>query len=113
MHAMQTTVATMIGSTPGAMAFSSDMFLNILLIDYWKAITAQRKQHVNDNLSCVNKKQCQYDYVSGRKVLKKVHDPAKLGVRTSGPYIIEHVHVNVTLSIELRPGVTECINIRR
>ncbi len=48
----------------------------------------------------------------GQKVLKKVHDPAKLGVRTTGPYNIEHTHVNGTLTIELRPGITEHINIR-
>eukprot|EP00957_Ditylum_brightwellii_P003158 240393-Ditylum_brightwellii.AAC.1 len=89
------------------------MFLNIPLIADWKAITSRREQHVHNNLRCANKKQRQYDYASGQKVLKKVHDPMKLGVRNSGPYIIERVHVNGTLSIELRPGVTECINIRR
>jgi hypothetical protein len=113
MHAMRTTVATTLGSTPGALAFSRDMFLNIPLIADWKAITARREQHVNDNLRRANKKRRQYDYASGQKVLKKVHDPTKLGVRTSGPYTIERVHVNGTLSIELRPGVTERINIRR
>ena len=29
MHAMQTTVATTLGSTPGALAFAQDMFLNM------------------------------------------------------------------------------------
>eukprot|EP00957_Ditylum_brightwellii_P148300 11291023-Ditylum_brightwellii.AAC.1 len=57
MNAMQTTVATMLGSTPGVLAFSRDMFLNITLIADWKAITACRKQHVNDNLCRANKKQ--------------------------------------------------------
>ena len=89
------------------------MFLNIPLTADWKAITAQRKQHVNDNLRCANKKQRQYDYASGQKVLKKVHNPTKLGVRTSGPYTIECFHVNGTLTIELHPSVTKRINIRR
>ena len=31
MYAMQTMVTTTIGSTPGAIAFSRDMFLNVLL----------------------------------------------------------------------------------
>jgi hypothetical protein len=31
-HAMQTTVASTLGSTPGALAFAQDMFLNMLLI---------------------------------------------------------------------------------
>eukprot|EP00957_Ditylum_brightwellii_P017070 1287687-Ditylum_brightwellii.AAC.1 len=89
------------------------MFLNIPLIADWKAITACREQHVNDILCRVNKKQRQYDYALGQKVLKKVHNPTKLGVRTSGPYIIDRVHVSGTLSIELHPGVTERINIRK
>eukprot|EP00957_Ditylum_brightwellii_P160483 12217465-Ditylum_brightwellii.AAC.1 len=78
MHAMQTTIATMLGSSPGALAFSRDMFLHISLITDWKAITACCKQHINDNLHRANKKQHQYDYVSGQKVLKKVHNPTKL-----------------------------------
>ena len=54
-----------------------------------------------------------YDYMMNQKVLKKLHDPTKLGLRTSGPYKMTKVHVNGTLTIELRAGVTERINIRR
>ncbi|KAL7525212.1 hypothetical protein ACHAXR_000905, partial [Thalassiosira sp. AJA248-18] len=68
---------------------------------------------VNENLRRANRKRRQYDYAPGQQVLKKVHDPAKLGVRTAGPYTIERVHVNGTVTIELRQGVTERINIRR
>jgi hypothetical protein len=50
MHAMQTTVATTVGSTPGALAFAQDissgslafargMFLKVPLITDWQAIT--------------------------------------------------------------------------
>ena len=113
MHAMRTTVATTLGSTPGALAFSRDMFLNIPLVADWQAIAARREQLVNDNLRRANKKRRQYDYASGQKVLKMVHDPTKLGVRTSGPYTIERVHVNGTITIQLRPGITERINICR
>ena len=113
MHAMRTTIATTLGSTPGALAFSRDMFLNIPLIADWQAIAKHREHHVNENLRRANRKRRQYDYATGQKVLKKVHDPTKLGVRTSGPYTIERVHVNGTVTIELRPGVSERINIRR
>ncbi len=37
-HAMQTTVATTLGSTPGALAFAQNMFLNMPLIADWQAI---------------------------------------------------------------------------
>jgi hypothetical protein len=35
MHAMQTTIATTLGSTLGALAFAQDMFLNVPLIADW------------------------------------------------------------------------------
>ena len=39
MHAMRVMTATTLGSTPGALAFSRDMFLNVPLITDWHAIT--------------------------------------------------------------------------
>ena len=113
MHAMHTMVATTLGSTPGALASSRDMFLNLPLIADWKAIASRRKHHVNENLCQTNRKRHQYDYAPSQQVLKKVHDPTKLGVRTTGPYTIDSVHVNGNVSIILHPSVTKCINIRR
>ncbi len=113
MHAMQTTVATTLGSTPGALAFAQDMFLKVPLIADWQAIARTCEHHLNENLQWANRKQRQYDYAPGQQVLKKVHDPTKLGVRTKGPFTIEHVHVNGNLTILLCEGITECINIRR
>jgi hypothetical protein len=49
----------------------------------------------------------------GQQVLKKVHDPTKLGVRTEGSYFIERVHINGNLTTSLHEGITERINIRR
>ncbi len=113
MHAMQTTVASTLGSTQGALAFAWDMFLNMLLIADWQAIARTCEHHVNENLWCANRKQRQFDYAMGQQVLKKVHNPTKLGVRTEGPYTIECIHVNGNFTILLHEGITECINIRR
>ena len=60
-----------------------------------------------------NAQRRQHDYKIGQKVLKKLHKPVKLGIRTAGPYDILQVHVNGTITMQLRPGVTERINIRR
>ncbi len=49
----------------------------------------------------------------GQQVLKKVHNPTKLGVRTEGPYTIECIHVNGNLTKLLCEGITERINICR
>ena len=50
MHAICTKVAPTLGSTPGALAFSRDMFLNIPLVANWQAIATHREHHVNENL---------------------------------------------------------------
>jgi hypothetical protein len=46
MHAMQTTVATTIGSSSGSLAFAQDMFLKVPLINDWQAITHTCEYHV-------------------------------------------------------------------
>ncbi len=89
------------------------MFLNVPLIVDWQAIACTREHHVNEILRRANRKRCQYDYTPGQQALKKVHNPTKLGVRTEGPYTIERVHVNGNLTILLREGITERINICR
>ncbi len=66
MHAMQTTVATTLGSMPGALAFAQDMFLNMPLIADWQAIARTCKHHVNGNVQPANRKQRQYDYAPGQ-----------------------------------------------
>jgi hypothetical protein len=75
MHAMQTMVATTLGSAPGSLAFARDMFLNVPLVADWQTIAHKREQHVNENLRHANEKRRKYDYATGRQVLKKVHNP--------------------------------------
>jgi hypothetical protein len=65
--------------------------LNVPLIAYWQAIARTCEHHVNENLLCANRKQRQFDYAPGQQVLKKMHEPTKLGIRTEGPYTIEHI----------------------
>ena len=67
-----------------------------------------------------------YNYAQNQNVLKKVQDPTKLGIRTSGPYKIKKIHFNATVqrysttvqyngTVTMEPltGVSERINIRR
>jgi hypothetical protein len=89
------------------------MFLNLPLIADWQAIARTCEHHANENLRRANRKQPQYNYAPEQQVLKKVHNPTKLGVRTEGPYTIERSHINGNLTILLCEGITECINIRR
>jgi hypothetical protein len=45
MHAMRTTVATTLGSAPGPLAFSRDMFLNVPLVADWKTIARKKESN--------------------------------------------------------------------
>jgi hypothetical protein len=89
------------------------MFQNVQLIADWQAIACLHEYHVNENLRHANRKCFQYDYAPGQHVLKKVHSPTKLGVRTKGPYTNKRAHINGNLTILLRDWITECINICR
>ncbi len=51
-HAMQTTIATILGSNPGAPAFAQEMFLNVPLIADWQAIERTCEHHVNEFRMC-------------------------------------------------------------
>ena len=75
MHAMRFMVATTIGSTPGALTFSGDMFSNVPLVADWKTIAQRREHPVNENLHRSNERQRRYDYRQGQQVLKEVYNP--------------------------------------
>ena len=113
MHAMRTNIATSLGSSPGALVYGRDMFLNVPLIADWHSIATRREQLVNENLRRQNLKRRTYDYNVNDLVLKKVYKPTKLGQRTTGPYTITRVYANGNVTIQLSPTVTERINIRR
>ena len=113
MYTMGNTVHSTLGSSPGNLVFARDIFLNIPLVANWHQITKKREQVINQNLIRENNKRICYDYYVSQQVLKKASDPTKLGKRKEGPYNIEQIHVNGTVSMCLRPGVLERINIRR
>jgi len=113
MHAMRTNIASTLESSPGALVFNRDMFLNLPLIADWHLIAKRREHFINENLRRQNSRRRNYDYAVGMQVLKKIHDPTKMGPRTQGPFTILTVHANGNLTIELRSGVTERVNIRQ
>jgi hypothetical protein len=113
MHAMRAGIHLTLGSSPGSPAFNRDMFPNIPLITNWHAITQKREHLIHESLMQQNQKRRRYDYLPEQRVLKKHWKPRKLDKRTSGPYRVLQTHVNSTVTIELRPGVSERLNIRR
>jgi hypothetical protein len=98
-----------LGSSPVCLVFNRDMILSIPLNANWHAITQKREYIIHENLMQENQKRRRYDYIPEQCILKKCWKPCKLDARTSGPYRVLQTHVNSTVTIELRPGVSECV----
>jgi hypothetical protein len=113
MHAMRAGIHLTLGSSPGSLVFNRDMFLNMPLIADWHAITQKREHLIHENLIRENQKRRWYDYLPEQCVLKKHWKPSKLDARTSGLYRVLQTHVDGTVTIELRLGVSERLNIQR
>jgi hypothetical protein len=113
MYGMRAGIHLTLGSSPGNHIFNRDMFLNIPLIADWHAITQKRGHLIHENLIQENQKRRWYNYLSEQYVLKKCWKPRKLDARTSGPYRVLQTQVNGTVTIELRPGVSERVNTQR
>jgi hypothetical protein len=54
-----------------------------------------------------------HDYRVGEQVLFKVYAPTKLDARWTGPYNIESVQVNGTLTIRLNAHTVERVIVRQ
>jgi hypothetical protein len=93
--------------------FNRDMFLNIHLIADWQIITQRREHLIHEKLMRENQIRRGYNYAPQQMILKKKWKPKKLDKRTSGPHKIVQVHVNGTVTIQLRPGLTERFNTRQ
>jgi hypothetical protein len=113
MHAMKAAIHSTLGSSPESLTFNGDMFLNIPLIADWHTIAQRREHLINENLIRENQKRPRYNYAPQQRVLDKKLKPCNLDKRTSGPYRVLPTHVNSTLTIELRPDLSERLNIRR
>ena len=76
-------------------------------------MSAKRQLCVDCDLMQANARQTAFNYKQGEIFFKRVHDPKKLDIRREGPYPIKRVHVNGNVTIALKPGVLERINICR
>ena len=100
-------------TTPGGLAFHRDMILDLPLVADLQLIQSHRQQLIDQRLIAANRKRFSYDYAVGEEVLKLNFKPNKLEPRASGPYMIERVHTNGTLTIRLSPSVIERVSLRR
>ena len=111
---IDTTLAATIFALRTAAHNTLHVLLNIPFIADLQNLQQNRQQVVDSNLQRANLSRHDYDYTIGGQVLIKTVDPNKLQERYHGPYPIRQVHANRNhVTIQLRPGITERINIRR
>lgn len=113
LHSVRCNVSESTGHSPGDLVFKRNMFHNVSLEIDIDPINERRQLRVDKDAIRANAKRYSYDYKVGEKVLKKIYIFKKLDERWIGPYNVTQVHVNGNLSIQIRPGVIERINIRR
>ena len=87
--------------------------MNIPLITDLDALRGRRQQLIDENLRRINKKRLEHHYAVGDKVWIKYHDPNKMEEKLHGPYRIERLYTNGTVRVEINPGVTIPISIRK
>jgi hypothetical protein len=113
MHATRASIHRTLRTTPGALVFQRDMFLDVPLIANLQTIRDRRQVLIDENLRRQNLKRRSFDYVAGQSVMVKVPNPGKLDQRATGPFLIHQVHANGTLTIQRNLHVRERINVRR
>ena len=112
-YAVRSTIHKTFGISPGAWAFGRDMLLPIPIVTDLATIRAKRQTLIDENLRKENLRRRFHDYQPGDEVLIRVKDPSKLDARQIGPFVIEQVHTNGTVTIARGPNVYERINVRR
>jgi transposase InsO family protein len=97
----------------GQLVFHRDMLMNLPFIANLQLIQDKRQNLIDDNLRRANLDQVDFDYQPGQQVLVRVPDPAKLEARFIGPFPIEKVHCNGTVTIRRSEHILERLSIRR
>jgi transposase InsO family protein len=113
MYATRAAVHSGLKASPGSLAFSRDMILDLPFLPDWNHIQESRQQLIDHRLLAANSKRFSHDYRPGEEVLKLLYNPQKLQSRATGPFRIDSVHTNGTVTIRLTPQTIERISIRR
>ena len=112
-YSARTAIHTTLKISPGALAFHRDMLLNIPVFADLQLLRDNRQALIDKQLMLANRSRISHDYQPGEQVLILTYKPDKLEPRASGPFTIESVHTNGTVTIRRNPHIVERINIRR
>ena len=111
--AIRSAFHTTLGGTPGQLIYHRDMLLPIQFNYNWAEIRMRRQKEMARNNKRENRSRIPHVYSVGDQVtLDKPGKLRKLSTPKTGPFTIERVYNNGTLSIRRGP-VLERVNIRR
>jgi len=112
-HALRSAVHRTLGLSPGAIVFRRDMLMDVPYVANFLLLRDKRQALIDYNLRRENNRRRTFDYAPGQQVLELLPHPTKLGLRVKGPFRIEQVHANGTLTIRRGPHLVDRLNIRR
>jgi len=113
MYATRAVAHGTLKATPGSIAFSRDMILDIPFVADLALLQQKRQLLIDRRLVAANRRRISHDYQPGEEVLKLTYKSDKLQPRAEGPYTIEAVHTNGTITIRLNATTLERLSIRR
>ena len=110
--AIRSTFHTTLEATPAQLVYGRDMILPVQFKADWDAIKKRRQKTINQNNERENRSRIDHTYKVGDSVSKHRHGILpKLRRRKDGPYVVQKVYANGTVSIR-KGAVTERVNIR-
>ena len=112
-YAMRTTVHRTLGIAPGSLVFHRDMIMDLPFVADLLLLRNKRQELIDYNLRRENYKRRTFDYQPGQWILELIPNPTKTGLRTKGPYQIQRVHCNGTITIRRTANITDRLNIRQ
>ena len=110
---LRATVHTTLAVSPGAAIFGRDMLLNLPVTVDWEMLRQRRRARMTLNNEQENAKRKPKDHKVGELVYILNDSRRKLASKKEGPFPIDQVHTNGTVTIQRDGGVYEKINIRR
>jgi hypothetical protein len=112
-YGLRATYHSSLTASPCQLAFGRDMIINAIYLANWKDLTCRRQKQIYKNNANENKSRISHEYSSSDFVyIRKSNVEQKLNP-LQGPFMVNKVHTNGTITIQRSPTITERINIRR
>ena len=112
-HAINASIHMTTRETPGALTYNRDMILPVQTITDWECIRHRKKEMIHRNNLLENYKRKTLDWQPGMKILLEDKSGPKFRPKYRGPFQIDKVHTNGTVTIKIKEKVFQRVNIRR